>query len=60
MDSDDNASDKPDSAGAHSVRSQLIVVSPREDAESETTTGGTDQPEHFVFTNPTAMDDRDG
>ena len=35
MDSDDYIPDKPDSAGAHSVRSQLIVVSPRPSHEEE-------------------------
>lgn len=33
MDPDGYIADKPDSAGAHSVRSQLIVVSPRPSPE---------------------------
>ena len=35
MDPDDYIADKPDSAGAHSVRSQLIVVSPRPSTSEE-------------------------
>lgn len=35
MDPDDYVADKPDSAGAHSVRSQLIVVSPRPSTSEE-------------------------
>ena len=59
MDRDDK-SDKPDSAGAHSVRSQLIVVSPRPEvdpAEHEASAEENhSEPEHFIFGNPLAME----
>lgn len=72
MDSDDYIPDKPDSAGAHSVRSQLIVVNPRpsqeelELAEREGSAGAEEdrsnsqEPEHFVFNNPTTMENEQG
>ena len=44
--SSDEAS-KPDSAGAHSAHSQLIVVSPRPDPEE-----AHGETNHFVVSNP--------
>ncbi len=69
MDSDEYIPDKPDSAGAHSVRSQLIVVSPRpssEELEREASVGAEEsrsssqESEHFIFSNPTAMENKQG
>ena len=72
MDSDDYIPDKPDSAGAHSVRSQLIVVSPRPSheeleeaeravsAEEEKSRSNSQEPENFVFTNPIATMENQG
>lgn len=76
MDSGDYIPDKPDSAGAHSVRSQLIVVSPRPSLEEEEEgeraasagagagesqrSSSSQEPEHFIFTNPVANMENEG